>query len=290
MTRNVEHFYLQRHHRSSWQTLYDAATYRAVDLVLQKASSQFASSKIRIIRALWDQNSEKWDYELVQMIDLGQTDYISLNQKNFLEPKPKDMMAIGSELNKIIPKNKIDEKTQKNLSKKSLNYKIFVAAILMFFVSAIGCIIFIKNEFPIVFNQLNLLEFHSTSTSTSNNGQTSLVKELADPITVGKVTKTYGVAEKLFGRWAINSCAHNYLIFTPFEIQLFSKTESTTPSLKYQVAGTTEDDFNFFLKIEQGNVLHYLKITSDNIRYAGMTKKDGFVNNSNNQEVYHRCP
>lgn len=290
MTQRVEHFYLQRHYRSSWQTLYDAATYRAVDLVLQTAGSQFASFKIRIIRALWNKNSKKWDYQLVQMIDLGQTDYISLNQINFLERNSKDMMAIASDCEKILPKKKIDEKTNKKLSRKSSRYKIFTTTLLVFFVSSIGCILFIKNEFPILFDQLNFLQLHSDSTSTSNNHQISIGKEAADPITVGKATKTYGVAEKLFGKWAINSCSYNYVIFTPFEIQVFSKIKSATPSSKYQVAETIEDDFNFFIKIEPGNILHYLKITSDNIRYAGITKKDGFVANLNNQEVYQRCP
>ena len=106
MTQNVEHFYLQRHYRSSWQTLYDAATYRAVDLVLQKAGSQFASFKIRIIRALWNKNSKKWDYQLVQMIDLGQTDYISLNQINLLEENSKDIMAIATDCEEIVSKKK----------------------------------------------------------------------------------------------------------------------------------------------------------------------------------------
>ena len=80
------------------------------------------------------------------------------------------------------------------------------------------------------------------------------------------------------------------MIFTPFEMQVFSKIKNATPSSKYQVAETIEDDFNFFIKIEPGNILHYLKITSDNIRYAGITKKDGFVANLNNQEIYQRCP
>ena len=80
------------------------------------------------------------------------------------------------------------------------------------------------------------------------------------------------------------------MIFTPFEIQIFSKTKSSTPSSKYQVTETIEDDFNFFIKIESDNILHYLKITSENIRYAGITQKDGFVANLNNQEIYQRCP
>ena len=135
MTQTVEHFYLQRHYRSSWQTLYDAATYRAVDLVLQTAGSQFASFKIRIIRALWNKNSQKWDYQLVQMIDLGQTDYISLNQINFLERNSKDMMAIASDCEKIVSKKKIDDKIHKNLSRNSSRYKIFTTTLLLFFVS-----------------------------------------------------------------------------------------------------------------------------------------------------------
>ena len=80
------------------------------------------------------------------------------------------------------------------------------------------------------------------------------------------------------------------MIFTPFDIQFFSKVKDPIPHLKYQVFETTEDDFNFFLKIGDGTILHYLKITEDNISFTGITKREGFVENSENQKVYKRCP
>ena len=78
MTEKAEHFFLQRHHRSSWQTLYDAPTYNAVNLVLKKARYQLAPSKVRIIRGLWDNDTDKWNYQLIKLIDLKPVSYTHL--------------------------------------------------------------------------------------------------------------------------------------------------------------------------------------------------------------------
>ena len=122
------------------------------------------------------------------------------------------------------------------------------------------------------------------------NRRPSIEKETTNLFTVGKATKTYGVTEKLFGKWTLGNCLRDYLNFTPFDIQFFSKADVAIPSLKYQVLETTEDDFNFFLKIEDGTILHYLKITENNISFTGITKGEGVVENSEDPKVYRRCP
>ena len=62
------------------------------------------------------------------------------------------------------------------------------------------------------------------------------------------------------------------------------------PSLKYQILETTEDDFNFFLKIKDGTILHYLKITENNISFTGIAKGEGVVVNSEDPKDYRSCP
>ena len=290
MTEKAEHFFLQRHHRSSWQTLYDAPTYNAVNLVLKKGRKQFASSKVRIIRGLWDHDTKKWDYQLIKLIDLRQTKHSAPIKTNSTEQTSKKVAHNALELQNLAQENKTDEKTQKAVAKKTPNYKILITTAFIFLVSTIGCILFIKNEFPIMFDQLNLLADSSNPKPKPHSRRPSIEKEITDLFTVGKVTKTYGVTEKLFGKWTVDKCSRDYVIFTPFDIQFFSKAQRTNPGLKYQVFETTEDDFNFFLKIQDGTILHYLKITENNISFTGITKAEGFVENSENQKVYKRCP
>ena len=290
MTEKAEHFFLQRHHRSSWQTLYDAPTYNAVNLVLKKGRKQFASSKVRIIRGLWDHDTKKWDYQLIKLIDLRQTKHSAPIKTNSTEQTSKKVAHNALELQNLAQENKTDEKTQKAVAKKTPNYKILITTAFIFLVFTIGCILFIKNEFPIMFDQLNLLADSSNPKPKPHSRRPSIEKEITDLFTVGKVTKTYGVTEKLFGKWTVDKCLRDYVIFTPFDIQFFSKAQRTNPGLKYQVFETTEDDFNFFLKIQDGTILHYLKITENNISFTGITKAEGFVENSENQKVYKRCP
>tara|TARA_B100000989_G_scaffold295349_2_gene276257 strand:+ start:3010 stop:3882 length:873 start_codon:yes stop_codon:yes gene_type:complete len=290
MTEKAEHFFLQRHHRSSWQTLYDAPTYNAVNLVLKKGRKQFASSKVRIIRGLWDHDTKKWDYQLIKLIDLRQTKHSAPIKTNSTEQTSKKVAHNALELQNLAQENKTDEKTRKAVAKKTPSYKILITTAFIFLVSTIGCILFIKNEFPIMFDQLNLLADSSNPKPKPHSRRPSIEKEITDLFTVGKVTKTYGVTEKLFGKWTVDKCLRDYVIFTPFDIQFFSKAQRTNPGLKYQVFETTEDDFNFFLKIQDGTILHYLKITENNISFTGITKAEGFVENSENQKVYKRCP
>ena len=290
MTEKAEHFFLQRHHRSSWQTLYDAPTYNAVNLVLKKAGDQIASSKVRIIRGLWDHDTNKWNYQLIKLIDLKQTEHSAPIKTNSPDQTSKEVAHNALELQNLAQKNKTDEKIQKAVAKKNPRYKILITTAFIFLVSTISCILFIKNEFPILFDQLNLLADNSDPKPKSHSRRPSIEKEIINLFTVGKVTKTYGVTEKLFGKWTVDTCLRDYVIFTPFDIQFFSKAQRTNPSLKYQVFETTEDDFNFFLRIEDGTILHYLKITENNISFTGITKAEGFVKNSENQKVYKRCP
>ena len=290
MTEKAEHFFLQRHHRSSWQTLYDAPTYNAVNLVLKKGRDQIVSSKVRIIRGLWDHDTKKWNYQLIKLIDLRQTKHSAPIKTNSPEQTSKEVPRNALEIQNLAQKNKAHEKTQKAVAKKTPSYKILITTAFIFLVSIIGCILFIKNEFPIVFDQLNLLADSSNPKPKPDSRRSSIEKEVIDLFTVGKVTKTYGVTEKLFGKWTADQCLRDYVIFTPFDIQFFSKAQRTNPSLKYQVFETTEDDFNFFLRIEDGTILHYLKITENNISFTGITKAEGFVENSENQKVYKRCP
>ena len=290
MTEKAEHFFLQRHHRSSWQTLYDAPTYNAVNLVLKKARDQLTSSKVRIIRGLWDNDTDKWNYQLIKLIDLRQTKYNTPVKTNSPEQTLKEVTHDVLELQNVVQENKTDEKTQKALAKKASNYKILITATFIFLVSTIGCILFIKNEFPIMFDQLSLLNDSSDPKPKSHSRRPSIEKETTNLFTVGKATKTYGVTEKLFGKWTVGTCLRDYLIFTPFDIQFFSKADVAIPSLKYQVLETTEDDFNFFLKIKEGTIFHYLKITENNISFTGITKGEGVVENSEDPKVYRRCP
>ena len=290
MTEKAEHFFLQRHHRASWQTLYDAPTYNAVNLVLKKARDQITSSKVRIIRGLWDHDTNKWNYQLIKLIDLRQTKHSAPTKTNSPERTSKEVTQNALEHQNLAQENKAHEKTQKAVAKKTPSYKILTTTAFIFLVSIIGCILFIKNEFPIVFDQLNLLADSFNPKPKPYSRRPSIEKEITDLFTVGKVTKTYGVTEKLFGKWTVDKCIGNYVIFTPFDIQFFSKAQRTNPSLKYQVFETTEDDFNFFLKIQDGTILHYLKITENNISFTGITKAKGFVENSENQKVYKRCP
>ena len=167
---------------------------------------------------------------------------------------------------------------------------MLITAAFIFLVSTIGCILFIKNEFPIMFDQLSLLSDSSDPKPKPLSRRPSIEKETTNLFTVGTVTKTYGVTEKLFGKWTVGTCLSDYLIFTPFDIQFFSKADGAIPSLKYQVLETIEDDFNFFLKIEDGTILHYLKITENNISFTGITKGEGFVKNSEDPKAYRRCP
>ena len=290
MTEKAEHFFLQRHHRSSWQTLYDAPTYNAVNLVLKKAGDQIASSKVRIIRGLWDHDTNKWNYQLIKLIDLKQTKHSTPIKTNSHDQTSKEVAHSALELQNLAQKNKTDEKIQKAVAKKNPRYKILITTAFIFLVSTISCILFIKNEFPILFDQLNLLADNSDPKPKSHSRRPSIEKEIINLFTVGKVTKTYGVTEKLFGKWTVDTCLRDYVIFTPFDIQFFSKAQRTNRSLKYQVFETTEDDFNFFLRTEDGTILHYLKITENNISFTGITKAEGFVKNSENQKVYKRCP
>ena len=290
MTEKAEHFFLQRHHRSSWQTLYDAPTYNAVNLVLKKAGDQIASSKVRIIRGLWDHDTNKWNYQLIKLIDLKQTKHSTPIKTNSHDQTSKEVAHSALELQNLAQKNKTDEKIQKAVAKKNPRYKILITTAFIFLVSTISCILFIKNEFPILFDQLNLLADNSDPKPKSHSRRPSIEKEIINLFTVGKVTKTYGVTEKLFGKWTVDTCLRDYVIFTPFDIQFFSKAQRTNRSLKYQVFETTEDDFNFFLRIEDGTILHYLKITENNISFTGITKAEGLVENSENQKVYKRCP
>ena len=290
MTEKAEHFFLQRHHRSSWQTLYDAPTYNAVNLVLKKGRDQIASSKVRIIRGLWDHDTKKWNYQLIKLIDLRQTKHSAPIKTNSPEQTSKELPHNALEIKNLAQENKAHEKTQKAVAKKTPSYKILITTVFIFLVSIICCILFIKNEFPIVFDQLNLVADSSNPKPKPYSRRFSIEKEIIDLFTVGKVTKTYGVTEKLFGKWTVDKCLGDYVIFTPFDIQFFSKAQRTNPSLKYQVFETTEDDFNFFLRIEDGSILHYLKITENNISFTGITKAEGFVENSENQKVYKRCP
>ena len=290
MTEKAEHFFLQRHHRSSWQTLYDAPTYNAVNLVLKKAGDQIASSKVRIIRGLWDHDTNKWNYQLIKLIDLKQTKHSTPIKTNSHDQTSKEVAHSALELQNLAQKNKTDEKIQKAVAKKNSRYKILITTVSIFLVSTISCILFIKNEFPIMFDQLNLLADTSNLKTKPHTRRPSNEKEIINLFTVGKVTRTYGVTEKLFGKWTVNTCLRDYVIFTPFDIQFFSKAQRTNRSLKYQVFETTEDDFNFFLRIEDGTILHYLKITENNISFTGITKAEGFVENSENQKVYKRCP
>ena len=126
MTEKAEHFFLQRHHRSSWQTLYDAPTYNAVNLVLKKARDQIASSKVRIIRGLWDHDTNKWNYQLIKLIDLRETDCSAPLKTNSPEQISKEAAHNVLDRQNIVEKNKIDEKTQKARAKKSYNYKILI--------------------------------------------------------------------------------------------------------------------------------------------------------------------
>ena len=290
MTEKAEHFFLQRHHRSSWQTLYDAPTYNAVNLVLKKAGDQIASSKVRIIRGLWDHDTNKWNYQLIKLIDLKQTKHSTPIKTNLHDQTSKEVAHSALELQNLAQKNKTDEKIQKAVAKKNPRYKILITTAFIFLVSTISCILFIKNEFPILFDQLNLLADNSDPKPKSHSRRPSIEKEIINLFTVGKVTKTYGVTEKLFGKWTVDTCLRDYVIFTPFDIQFFSKAQRTNRSLKYQVFETTEDDFNFFLRTKDGTILHYLKITENNISFTGITKAEGFVKNSENQKVYKRCP
>ena len=141
-----------------------------------------------------------------------------------------------------------------------------------------------------MFDQLSLLSDSSDPKLKSHSRRPSIEKETTNLFTVGKATKTYGVTEKLFGKWTVGTCLRDYVIFTPFDIQFFSKADGAIPSLKYQVLETTEDDFNFFLKIKDGTILHYLKITENNISFTGITKGEGVVENSEDPKVYRRCP
>ena len=290
MTEKSEHFFLQRHHRSNWQTLYDAPTYNAVNLVLKKGRDQIASSKVRIIRGLWDHDTKKWNYQLIKLIDLKQTKHSTPIKTNSHDQTSKEVAHSALELQNLAQEDKTDEKTQKAVAKKTPSYKILITTAFIFLVTTISCILFIKNEFPIMFDQLNLLTDNSDPKPKPHSRRPSIEKEIINLFTVGKVTKTYGVTEKLFGKWTVNTCLRDYVIFTPFDIQFFSKAQRTNPSLKYQVFETTEDDFNFFLRIEDGTILHYLKITENNISFTGITKAEGFVENSENQKVYKRCP
>ena len=290
MTQKAEHFFLQRHHRLSWQTLYDAPTYDAVNLVLKKARDQIAASKVRIVRGLWDNDTNKWNYQLIKLIDLRQTKCSAPVKTNSPEQTLKEVNYDVLELQNVVQKNKTDKKTKKALVKKTSNYKILITAAFIFLVSTIGSILLIKSDFPIMFDQLSLLTDSSDPEPKSRSRRPSIEKEITNLFTVGKVTKTYGVTEKLFGKWTVGTCSSNYLIFTPFDIQFFSKADGAIPSLKYQVLETTEDDFTFFLKIENGAILHYLKITEDNISFTGITKGEGFVENSEDPKAYRRCP
>ena len=290
MTQKAEHFFLQRHHRSSWQTLYDAPTYNAVNLVLKKARDQIAASKVRIIRGLWDNDTNRWNYQLIKLIDLRQTKYSAPVKTNSPEQTLKEVTQDVLELQNVVQKNKTDEKTQKTLTKKTSNYKMLITAAFIFLVSTIGCILFIKNEFPIMFDQLSLMTDSSDPKPKPRSRRPSIEKETTNLFTVGKVTKTYGVAEKLFGKWTVGKCLSDYLIFTPFDIQCFSKADGAIPSLKDQVLESTEDEFNFFLKIKEGTIFHYLKITENNISFTGITKGEGVVENSEDPKVYRRCP
>jgi len=209
---------------------------------------------------------------------------------NSPEQTLKEVTQDVLELQNVVQKNKSDEKTQKTLTKKTSNYKMLITAAFIFLVSTIGCILFIKNEFPIMFDQLSLLTGSSDPKPKPLSRRPSIEEETTNLFTVGKVTKTYSVTEKLFGKWTVGTCLSDYLIFTPFDIQFFSKADGAIPSLKYQVLETIEDDFNFFLKIEDGTILHYLKITENNISFTGITKGEGFVKNSEDPKAYRRCP
>ena len=189
MTQKAEHFFLQRHHRSSWQTLYDAPTYNAVNLVLKKARDQLTSSKVRIIRGLWDNDTDKWNYQLIKLIDLKQTKYSVTVKTNSPEQTLKEVTHDVLELQNVVQENKTDEKTQKALAKKTSNYKILITAAFIFLVSTIGCILFIKNEFPIMFDQLSLLSDSSGSKPKSRSSRPSIEKETINLFTVGKATK-----------------------------------------------------------------------------------------------------
>ena len=207
MTEKAEHFFLQRHHRSSWQTLYDAPTYNAVNLVLKKARYQLAPSKVRIIRGLWDNDTDKWNYQLIKLIDLRQAKCSAPVKTNSPEQTLKEVTHDVLELQNVVQANKTDEKTQKALAKKASNYKILITATFIFLVSTIGCILFIKNEFPIMFDHLSLLSDSSDPKLKSHSRRPSNEKETTNLFTVGKATKTYGVTEKLFGKWRKYLCA-----------------------------------------------------------------------------------
>ena len=122
MTEKAEHFFLQRHHRSSWQTLYDAPTYNAVNLVLKKAHDQLTSSKVRIIRGLLDNDTDEWNYQLIKLIDLRQTKYSAPVKTNSPEQTLEEVTQGALELQNVVQKNKTDEKTQKALAKKTSNH------------------------------------------------------------------------------------------------------------------------------------------------------------------------
>ena len=223
MTEKAEHFFLQRHHRSSWQTLYDAPTYNAVNLVLKKARDQLASSKVRIIRGLWDNDTDKWNYQLIKLIDLKQTKYSAPVKTNSPEQTLKEVTHDVLELQNVVQENKTDEENAKSPSKKTSNYKILITAAFIFLVSTIGCILFIKNEFPIMFDQLSLLSDSSASKPKSHSSRPSIEKETTNLFTVGKATKTYGVTEKLFGKWTVGTCLRDYVIFTPLIFNSFQR-------------------------------------------------------------------
>ena len=137
--------------------------------------------------------------------------------------------------------------------------------------------------------QLNPLALfqHTKPVSKKNTPREQLEKLV--PFTVGAKKTTIGVADSLIGRWSATRCSETFIEFTPFDLFVYSKNTMLRPALKYSVAETIEDQFQFFLRVGENKIEHYTKLTDNDIKYSGTSTRLGFQETERRLHLYRRC-
>ena len=284
---DVEHFFLQQKKSSTWENLESSKNFSDIKKILSEQSKKYQHSKVRIVRSIFEQVTKTWSHQQILFLDLNQTNYL------YLVNKSQDGAANSNKTS--VEKSKPEKAEQKAASmlpqktkpRKNKFFKAFGIVSLLLICSVFGLYGILYYQFPIAFQQLSPFNFLKPHTLEVN--KKAFQANVLEPLTIGAVHKSNGVSDDLFGRWTIKSCQQNYIEFAPFDLFIYSRSSSIKPSRRFEINETIEDKFQFFLKLKSGQILHYLKVSPVNMRYAGITDQDGFQENSRENEVYRRC-
>tara|TARA_Y100000588_G_scaffold294493_1_gene314412 strand:- start:2806 stop:3690 length:885 start_codon:yes stop_codon:yes gene_type:complete len=291
------YFFAQRKRRLTWENIAESENFSVVEKTLQEHSIKYKNTQIRIVRSVYEANSKKWSHQLALFVDLNHTDYLFFRSgfaKNREHIEKLSETCVSKEplsQSNLVGSKQIEEKpyTEANSRKVFRVPKSFIRTFSLFLLSFISLMIILNYRFPTEFQQISPLTFFQQTKSIGKKNNSSEQLEELSPLTVGATKRTIGVAEPLIGRWSATECSESFIEFTPFDFFIYSRNTMLKPIFKHSIAETIEDEFQFFLRVEENKIEHYTKLTRNNIKYSGTSTRLGFREAERKLHVYRRC-